>query len=114
MIGWTFGSDNMEQLLEASDRLDEPTSLILRQFTPVDSKLPFPKNPNKFIPLKKIASAYYDGNPDSDLIFMSAAKTKAYYSTCAETGKPVEPPVDYLFVEPWKIVKDLEKTIATQ
>lgn len=104
LLGWTFGSDNMNELTDAIKQLTDPTTILIRQFTNIYSDVPFKNNPSKFLPMKRIIAGLIDMET---VDFLPGIAVKESFETCSETGAKLRPIKDYSYVEPNQILGEL-------
>ena len=97
LLGWNFGIDNMAELALAVTKLINPTTIIIRQFTKIDSPVPFKNDPSRFLPMKRVIAGTIDGE---EINFLSVVKTRESFETCCETGAKLPPVKDHSYVEP--------------
>ncbi|ARU55608.1 MAG: hypothetical protein MI864_28910 [Pseudomonadales bacterium] len=102
LLGWSFGSDNMSHIKDAVMTLEEPTTIIIRQFTKIDSSIPYKNDPTKFLPMKRIIAGLID---KLNVAFLSPSDTRISIETCHETGNALPPIKDYSYVDVSKLIK---------
>ncbi|MCW7555565.1 hypothetical protein NX722_23660 [Endozoicomonas gorgoniicola] len=107
LLGWSFASDNADHIEEAFSRIYEDTAMVVRQFTNIQSEEPFANNPEKFLPMKRMAGFYVFAE-DIDVIMLSKQDIVHSYSTCAETGEPIDPPLDLAFTDAKEFLRLIE------
>ncbi len=95
LLGWTFGDDNMIFMLSAVSKLDEPTTVLIRQFTDIDSPIPLKSDPSRFIPMKRIVAGIITKH---SVEFMTPETTKECFETDANSGERIAPQEDYIYV----------------
>jgi len=106
LFNWKFGSDNIKELIFAVRELNEPTPIIIKQFTQIDSSIPYKTDPQKFLPMKRVIA----GNIDKHNTYLfDKAETKLCFETCSETGVQLPSIKDYHYIEPESLFGELNK-----
>lgn len=98
LLSWTFADDNRQHIAEALSHLPRQQPVLVRQFTNFRSDLTYPNDKSQFLPLKRLAAFIVDPEHDR-VIFLSKSETKQAFSTDANTGEPIPPPKDVVFVD---------------
>ena len=110
-LEWSFGEDNAHQLVTAlTQDLDEASPLIIRQFTNIQSSVPFPNDTSRFLPVKRLATMMLSPeNNEHPVQLLSKEDTRAAYSVDAQTGKKIALDKDLVFVNAADLLARLEQ-----
>ena len=102
-LGWSFGSDNYQDLVRAFNELPDHTPVIIRQFTNMKSSVPMANNPQEFLPIKRVAALLVFEDENAETTMLTADEIKDCYSYCHKTGKPIPLDKDLIFTDAKKM-----------
>lgn len=103
-LGWTFGGDNAEDIVQAFAQIEEDTPIFIRQFTNIESNEPF-QSGEGFLPMKRFAALILSVEGNGKIISLSKDEFKGFYCTDAETGKQLTKPKDLKFIDGDEMIK---------
>lgn len=101
---WTFASDNINDVEPAITSLINPTVIIIKQLTSIDSAIAYKNDSSKFLPIKNVTAGVVHNNETE---FLSPECVRESFETCAETGQKLPPAQDFVYVEAQEIIKPL-------
>lgn len=103
-LGWTFGGDNADDMVQAFAQIKENTPIFICQFTSIKSSEPL-QSGEGFLPLKRFAALILSVEGDGEIIPLSKYEFEKFYCTGADTGKQLIKPKDLKFIDGEEMIK---------
>jgi|TARA_B110000093_G_scaffold93019_1_gene100517 hypothetical protein len=102
--GWGLGAINIARLRTLVSTLDEPTAIIIKSFSDIDSFVKYDDDPGRYKRMKLVCCGVIDS---ASATFLSKEDAKSCFDIGNGAGKNINSVKDYHFVTPERVLGDL-------